>query len=97
MFRFCRAAAVFAVCVVALGSNAWAGTTGGLHGKVFDTASGAPIVGALVSATSPSQNESVTTDSTGEFVFISLSPDTYTLTASKDGYNTASETGVSVF
>jgi hypothetical protein len=96
-FRICRAAAVFAACLIVLNAPAFAGTTGGLHGRVLDSQTGAPIAGATVSATSPSQNESATTDATGEYVFISLSPDTYTVTASKDGYTSASVAGVSVF
>jgi len=83
-------------CSLALATSASAGTTGGLHGRVTDAATGAPIAGATVSASSPSQLETVKTDQSGVFVFISLSPDTYTITVSKDGYDTASLPGTTV-
>ncbi len=78
-------------------STIQAGTTGKISGSVKDSESGAPIAGAKVSAASPSQAESTLTDSTGRYTFLSLIPDTYTLTATKDGYDGASITGVSVF
>ncbi|MFI5388559.1 MAG: carboxypeptidase-like regulatory domain-containing protein, partial [Candidatus Eremiobacterales bacterium] len=53
-------------------------------------------MGAKVTAASPSQLETVTTDSNGVFVFISLAPDTYTVTISKDGFDTASLPGITV-
>jgi len=79
--------------IVPLASSA--GTTGTLGGWVF-TKDGTPIKGAAVSATSPSQSESTTTDATGHFVFASLIPDDYTVTASKDGYQASSQPGVLV-
>ena len=56
-----------------------AGTTGSLTGTVVDAATKAPIAGATVTATSPSQVARVTTDSAGRFTFISLAPDTFTI------------------
>jgi hypothetical protein len=72
-----------------------AGTTGTLGGFVF-TKSGAPIKGARVSAASPSQNAVTTTDVTGHFIFASLIPDDYTVTASAEGYQASSQPGVLV-
>ncbi|HEY7992645.1 MAG TPA: TonB-dependent receptor [Candidatus Eremiobacteraceae bacterium] len=96
IFRISLVAAFVAACALTFAGPACAGTTGGLHGRVADTASGAPIVGAKVTAASPSQLETVTTDSNGVFVFISLAPDTYTVTISKDGFDTASLPGITV-
>ncbi len=78
------------------GTWALAGTTGGLSGQVTG-AKGAPIAGAVVMVTSPSQTASETTDASGHFSFLSLAPDSYTVTASKAGYNTTSYPGVTVF
>jgi hypothetical protein len=75
---------------------ALAGTTGGLTGTVTDT-NGVPIAGATVSASSPSQEASTTTDSKGEFRFLSLAPDTYTVSVSKDQYHPASVAGIAIF
>ncbi|HET9342424.1 MAG TPA: TonB-dependent receptor [Candidatus Eremiobacteraceae bacterium] len=96
IFRISLVAAFVAACVLTFAGPACAGTTGGLHGRVADTATGAPIVGAKVTASSPSQLEAVTTDANGVFVFISLAPDTYTITVSKDGYDIASLPGITV-
>ena len=95
-FRIASVAAFVAAWALAFVDPASAGTTGGLHGRVVDTASGAPVAGAKVAASSPSQIETVTTDANGVFVFISLSPDTYTITVSKDGYDIASLPGITV-
>ena len=96
VFRISLFAALFAACAFACAEPALAGTTGGLHGRVVDTATGAPIAGAKVTAASPSQIENVITDAGGVFVFISLSPDTYTITVSKNGYDIASLPGITV-
>jgi hypothetical protein len=85
--------------VVFLVQGTWvlAGTTGGLSGQVVNE-SGSPVAGAIVKATSPSQNASVTTDAGGHFSFLSLAPDTYTVTASKDPtYAPTSTPGETVF
>ncbi len=96
MLRFSVVAALIAAFSLSIAGPALAGTTGGLHGRAVDSATGAPIAGAKVTATSPSQIETVTTDAAGVFVFISLSPDTYTITVSKDGYDIASLPGITV-
>ncbi len=81
-----------------LGQVTWAlaGTTGGVAGQVTDEA-GAPIAGAAVRAVSASQSASATTDGAGRFNFLSLAPDTYTVSIEKDGYNPVSYAGVTVF
>ena len=96
MVRISALAALVVAWVAFIAGPALAGTTGAIHGRVVDSASGAPISGAKITASSPSQVETVTSDAGGAFVFISLSPDTYTITASKDGYDTASLPGITV-
>ncbi|HZZ64010.1 MAG TPA: carboxypeptidase regulatory-like domain-containing protein, partial [Candidatus Baltobacteraceae bacterium] len=81
-----------------LGQGTWAlaGTTGGISGYVRDT-DGAPVSGAKVTATSPSETSTSTADASGHYEFLSLAPDTYTLSAAKDQYQPTSVAGVSVF
>jgi hypothetical protein len=74
-----------------------ASVTGGLTGTVVDADTLAPIAGAQVTASSPSQNATTTTDAAGHFNFLTLAPDTYTVTASKGGYQSASVPGQVVF
>ncbi|HTU71028.1 MAG TPA: TonB-dependent receptor [Candidatus Baltobacteraceae bacterium] len=82
-----------------LGQETWAlaGTTGGLSGTVSSAATGAPIAGANVVASGASQVARTTTDAAGRFNFLSLAPDTYTVSVSKDGYDPVSEGGATVF
>jgi hypothetical protein len=74
-----------------------AGTTGAINGTVVDSSSGKPLAGVVVTATSPSQTAHATSDAAGRYTFLSLNPDTYTLsipaTASNDA---ASISGVTV-
>ena len=88
-----------AICVLAValgqGTRTLAGTTGALTGYIV-LQSGGPVADARVTATSASQTETTTTDLRGHFAFLSLSPDTYTLTASKEGYMTVSQAGITV-
>ncbi|MGB8521139.1 MAG: carboxypeptidase-like regulatory domain-containing protein, partial [Candidatus Tumulicola sp.] len=73
-----------------------AGTTGSITGMVVTASGGAPISGARVSATSPSQVAIVATDAAGRFSLLSLAPDAYEVTVSKPGFVTASTRGLSV-
>ena len=73
-----------------------AGTTGSINGSV-SRSDGAPLADARVVATSPSQSITVTTDATGRFSMLSLAPDTYTIAVSKQGFDTTTITGISVF
>jgi len=79
------------------GTWALAGTTGGLQGIVTDSETGAPVAGASVTVTSPSQTATQNTNGSGHFVFLSLQPDTYTVSVTKTGYNETSQSGLSVF
>ncbi|MFZ0681310.1 MAG: TonB-dependent receptor, partial [Candidatus Cybelea sp.] len=76
--------------------RAYAGTTGSVTGIVARTGGG-PIAGARVVAVSPSQTVTVITDASGRFSMLSLAPDTYAITVSKDGFETSTTTGISVF
>ncbi|MBV8577522.1 MAG: TonB-dependent receptor, partial [Acetobacteraceae bacterium] len=88
---------VLMVAMVCCGiTAAFAGTTGALSGKVFDTASQAPIIGAKVTAVSPSGSATTTTDKSGSFTFLSLSPDTYAMSVSVAGYDIATLSGITV-
>ncbi len=95
--RHLTTAFVLIVTFFSQGSWTLASTTGGLTGTVVDTDTGAPIAGVTVTATSPSQTASVTTDAAGHFGFLTLGPDTYTVTATKGGYATQSVPGQIVF
>ena len=76
-------AAIYALPAVAL-----ADTTGTISGVIVDTATGAPIPGATVSVNGPCEKRSVITDETGHFTILAITPDTYTLTVEKIGYQT---------
>lgn len=75
---------------------AFAGTTGAIGGHVIDSATDQPLAGVKVSMTSPSQSAVTTTDATGSYSFVSLSPDTYTVTASLAGYDPTTLPGINV-
>ena len=96
-FRHVLVAVLLAVCVLAQETWALAGTTGGLNGTVRDAKSGAPIANAKVTASSPSETSSTQTDASGHFVFLSLAPDTYSVSAEKGDYQAESQAGVTVF
>lgn len=74
-----------------------AGVTGGLSGTVVSADTSAPIAGAQVTASSPSQVATSTTDAAGHFTFLTLAPDTYTVNASRSGYQAVSAPGQVVF
>lgn len=76
---------------------AQAGTTGGISGRIVDQTTQAPIAGVTVAAVSATQSATSTTDASGSFHFLSLTPDTYTLQFSKDGYDPQAQAGITVF
>ncbi len=100
MPKYRSAHAFFAVVTlmsfVCQGTWTLAGTTGGLSGTIVETATGSPIADAKVTVTSPSQSASQRTDATGHFSFVSLAPDTYSVSAEKEGYDPATQAGVNV-
>lgn len=76
--------------------GALAGTTGALSGVVNDE-SRAPVAGARVTVSSPSETVSSFTDAGGHFSFVSLAPDEYTINVEHAGYDGASIGGLAVF
>jgi hypothetical protein len=81
----------------ALHVPALAGTTGAITGRVLDAHTGAPLAGVTVTANSPTQRATSISDASGAFRFLSLNPDTYTLSFSKNGYDPLAQPGLSVF
>ncbi len=90
--------ALVALFALMLCQGTWvlAGTTGSITGTVTDKATNAPVADVQVTASSPSQNATTKTDGTGHFVFLSLAPDTYTISIEKTGYDAFSQQGVTV-
>jgi hypothetical protein len=85
---------VFALAVPPL--RTFAGTTGSLSIVVRDATSGAPVAGAKVTLASPSQIANGTTNGSGSVAFLTLAPDTYTLSIEKQGYDPISATGLTI-
>ncbi len=96
LFRKIVVLAFVSVALLVCSLRGYAGTTGGLHGRVTDIESGQPVAGVAVTITSPSQTETTITSSSGAYAFISLAPDTYTLTAKKDGYEITQTPGITI-
>jgi hypothetical protein len=82
--------------LVLLPVQSLAGTTGGITGRVTDVRNHTPIAGVLVTASAPSQTARSVTDATGTYRFLSLAPDTYTLSFTKDGYDPVTQPGLTV-
>ena len=93
--RLLTALTIVAVLLVARLPGS-AGTTGNVSGVVVDAATKAPLAGVRVNAVSPSQSTSATSDASGRFTMLSLSPDSYTLSVEKEGYDASSLAGISV-
>ena len=79
------------------GTWALAGTTGSINGTLTDSTTGKPVADAAITATSPSQTATTKTDASGHFAFLTLAPDTYTVSADKDNFAPVSVAGVTVF
>ena len=74
-----------------------AGTTGSLSGTVTDANSGQPVAGIRVTVTSPSQTATTTTDASGRYTFVSLTPDTYTVSVPETASRLAAQvSGITV-
>ncbi|GAC1409546.1 MAG: hypothetical protein NVSMB64_18330 [Candidatus Velthaea sp.] len=85
-----------AILMLSALSPAFAGTTGGLRGRLIDRNSGTGIPSVRVTLASPSQAATAITDANGNFIFLSLGPDTYTIGAEAPGYDVIVQTGVTV-
>jgi hypothetical protein len=88
-------ATLLALVFFSQGTAALAGVTGNITG-VVRAPNGAPIAGAKVRAVAPTMSRAATTDASGHFVILALSPDTYTIYLSRSGYQDASIAGVTV-
>ncbi len=97
--RTLRRAVITATLLVSFlsqGTWALAGVTGNIAGLITDS-SGAPLAGVQVQAVAPSESRTALTDAGGHFTILSLTPDTYTVSLSKAGYQPISFPGVVVF
>jgi hypothetical protein len=94
--RWLFAPALIACVLISVSASVLAGTTGAIRGRVYDSVSFAPLADAKVDAVAPSQSASTFTDALGNYAFLSLGPDTYAVTVSKSGYDTATTRGVTV-
>ena len=89
--------AVAAVVCIALPTSAQV-TTGAVYGTVKD-AQGAVIPGASVTLTSETrgtQLADVVTNANGDFTFVNVPADRYSLQVSMQGFKTSKQAGVSV-
>ncbi len=94
--RWALALGLLAFALVSMSGSALAGTTGAIRGRVFDSVSSAPIQDVKISAVSPSQSGTIMTDALGSYAFLSLAPDTYSVTAEKSGYDISAQRGITV-
>ncbi len=94
--RFLRTLAWVLIASLSLSHAALAGTTGTLSGRVVDSMSGAALAGATVSVTSPSGTANTLTDGHGQYSFLTLQPDTYTVTVAHNGFETSIQRGVTI-
>src|SRR5262245_65925234 len=91
-----------AVAMLLMGASALSATaqstSGTVTGSIKD-AKGGVIPGAAVTMTSETKGTKVSpvfTNGSGDFIFVNVPPDTYTLEASMDGFKTLKRSGVSV-
>jgi hypothetical protein len=70
-------------------------TTGTIYGTVSDR-SGQPLVHVAVSAASPSGTYTATTDEHGRFAILGVVPDSYTVSAELQGFQSVTQPGVNV-
>ena len=95
----CLAACLMLALALSLVTPARAagGTQGNLAGQVLDATTSQPLADVGVSANSPSGAYSATTDAAGRFALLGLPADTYTVSFTKNGYESISQPGVAVF
>jgi outer membrane receptor protein involved in Fe transport len=90
------AAITLLLALIFQGTSVLAGTTGALSGTVTDQSTNKPLAGVKVTVSSPSQSSSTISDGSGHFVFLFLSPDSYTVSAESTGFEPASQSGVTI-
>ena len=76
---------------------AFALTTGSITGQVVDATTKAPIAGVVVTASSPSESHTATTDARGFYSMTGVNSDTYTISFSFRGYEAAAVVGITVY
>ena len=96
MQRFANTVVLVLFILANTTSGALAALNGQISGTVRDAETKAPLVGVAVTAVSPSGRYSSATDAHGYFHMVGVIPDTYTLSYSKQGYNSGSLAGVTV-
>jgi hypothetical protein len=89
-------AVAFALLVNLSPHPALAGTTGNITGTITDAKTGAPLADVKVTAAAPSQSASTTSDTHGFYSLVNLTPDTYTVSFQKSGYQPTSQPGIVV-
>ena len=96
--RVCRIllAFVFVACLAArLSAQELSGTKGGLAGVVTDS-SGAAVPGATVAVAGSSDNRKVSTNDTGRWEILDLTPGSYTISVEREGFSKIETKAVSV-
>lgn len=95
--RMCAMLLVAALMLTTAGpAFAAGGQTGNISGTVVDSATHQPLANAQVNAVSPTGNYQARTDSRGYFTIIGMNVDTYTVSVELRGYQSISQTGVTV-
>jgi hypothetical protein len=87
---FCAFVAIILTAVAARGAEL---TNGAILGTVL-TVAGKPLPGALVSAVAPTGRYSATSDASGRFTILGISPDTYAVGVELKGYEPSTMTVV---
>lgn len=90
-----KVAALVMLFTLAACVQSMAGTTGVMNGYVRDH-TGQPAADVLVTVVSPSETKQTYTDKRGFFVFLSLSPDVYSVRAEKAGTSNAYAIGARI-
>ena len=78
-------------------ASAAGGQTGTLRGSFVDQKTGAPVVGASVTAISASGTFKTQTDAHGFFVLLQVPTDTYELSINKQGYSPQVLSGINTY
>jgi hypothetical protein len=73
-----------------------AGTTGTISGTVTNQATGSPVSGVTVQAVSPTSSQTAVTNAKGFYSFNGLTPDTFTVSFSGQGFQLFAVSGVTV-
>lgn len=93
MVRFCLALLLFTLPSAAFAAES---TTGTIVGRVVTGVPPVPVSNVVVDAASPSGRYTTRSDAEGRFALLGVTPDTYTLAFSRDGYERQSIGGVTV-